>query len=90
MKLVPFKLAFLPFLPLLAFPVLGAKDNGFVSLFNGKDLDQWILPQGDHTWKIVDGVVDFGGGLELGQQSEASSFVEFQAIAHLLARPLGR
>ena len=66
MKLVPFKLAFLPFLPLLAFPVLGAKDNGFVSLFNGKDLDQWILPQGDHTWKIVDGVVDYeakGGNL---------------------------
>ena len=43
-----------------------AKKKDFVSLFNGKDLEQWILPKGEHAWKIIDGVIDYeskGGNL---------------------------
>jgi Domain of Unknown Function (DUF1080)/Trehalose utilisation len=48
-----------------------AADNtapeGFVSLFNGKDLRGWKVPAGDNGhWKVVDGVIDYDA------QSEAS------------------
>ena len=48
---------------LLGLPVL-ATDNtppeGFVSLFNGKDLLGWKAPAGDNGhWKVVDGVIDY-------------------------------
>ncbi len=39
---------------------------GFVDLFNGKDLSGWIPPEGEHTWKVIDGVLDYsamGGNL---------------------------
>jgi hypothetical protein len=33
---------------------------GFVSLFNGKDLTGWKIPEGDNGhWKVVDGVIDY-------------------------------
>jgi hypothetical protein len=33
---------------------------GFVSLFNGKDLSGWKVPQGDNGhWKVVNGVIDY-------------------------------
>jgi hypothetical protein len=36
------------------------EDAGFVSLFNGKNLDGWKVPAGDHGhWKVVDGVIDY-------------------------------
>ena len=44
----------------------GAEDDkarppeGFVSLFNGKDLSGWKVPEGDGGhWKVVDGVIDY-------------------------------
>ena len=48
-----------------------ANDNtapeGFVSLFNGKDLRGWKVPAGDNGhWKVVDGVIDYDA------QSEAA------------------
>jgi type 1 glutamine amidotransferase len=48
-----------------------AADNkppeGFVSLFNGKDLLGWKVPAGDNGhWKVLDGVIDYDA------QSEAS------------------
>jgi type 1 glutamine amidotransferase len=48
-----------------------AADNtapkGFVSLFNGKDLRGWKVPDGDNGhWKVLDGVIDYDA------QSEAS------------------
>jgi type 1 glutamine amidotransferase len=48
-----------------------ARDNtapeGFVSLFNGKDLGGWRVPADDNGhWKVVDGVIDYDA------QSEAS------------------
>jgi hypothetical protein len=34
--------------------------EGFVSLFNGKDLSGWKIPEGDNGhWKVVDGVIDY-------------------------------
>ncbi len=42
---------------------LGRDDSvpeGFVSLFNGKDLTGWKVPEGDGGhWKVVDGVIDY-------------------------------
>ncbi len=33
--------------------------EGFVSLFNGKDLTGWKVPEGDNGhWKVVDGAID--------------------------------
>jgi type 1 glutamine amidotransferase len=45
-------------------PVPTGKDNpvpdGYVSLFNGKDLTGWKVPLGDNGhWKVVDGVIDY-------------------------------
>jgi hypothetical protein len=44
--------------------VARAADNtppeGFTSLFNGKDLSGWKVPEGDNGhWKVVDGVIDY-------------------------------
>lgn len=50
---------------LIAHPfVVSAADNeppaGFVSLFNGKDLANWKVPDGDNGhWKVIDGVIDY-------------------------------
>src|SRR4030095_11863969 len=34
--------------------------EGFTSLFNGKDLTNWKIPEGDNGhWKILDGVIDY-------------------------------
>jgi hypothetical protein len=36
---------------------------GWVSLFNGKDLTGWKIPEGDGGhWKVVDGVIDYDAG----------------------------
>ncbi len=44
-----------------------AAPEGFQSLFNGKDLSHWKIPEGDKGhWKILDGVIDYDA------QSEAS------------------
>ncbi len=33
---------------------------GFESIFNGKDLSGWIVPEGDNGhWKVLDGVIDY-------------------------------
>src|SRR5919204_1162624 len=34
--------------------------QGFLALFNGKDLSGWKVPRGDNGhWKVVDGVIDY-------------------------------
>jgi hypothetical protein len=43
-----------------------ASADGWTPLFNGKDLSGWVTPKGDHTWKVIDGVIDYeakGGNL---------------------------
>jgi hypothetical protein len=39
--------------------------EGFVSLFNGRDLSGWKIPEGDGGhWKVVDGVIDYNARSE--------------------------
>lgn len=41
------------------------EEDGFTSLFNGKDLSGWKIPEGDNGhWKVVDGVIDYDAGSE--------------------------
>src|SRR5687768_15609182 len=36
------------------------KKEGFTSLFNGKDLTGWKIPEGDNGhWKVINGVIDY-------------------------------
>lgn len=53
---------------LFALFTLSSQDNhrpgdipeGFLSLFNGKDFTNWIIPEGDNGhWKVLDGVIDY-------------------------------
>lgn len=40
--------------------------DGWQPLFNGKDFTGWKLPQAEHNWRVVDGVIDYeakGGNL---------------------------
>jgi hypothetical protein len=51
----------------LAAPSFAADAEGFVPLFNGRDLTGWKVPAGDNGhWKVVDGVIDYDA------ESEAS------------------
>ncbi|MBM4155387.1 MAG: DUF1080 domain-containing protein [Lentisphaerae bacterium] len=44
----------------LAATVRAEVPPGFTSLFNGKDLSGWVVPEGDNGhWKVVDGVIDY-------------------------------
>jgi Domain of Unknown Function (DUF1080) len=39
---------------------VGKAQDGFTSLFNGRDLTGWKIPAGDNGhWKVVDGVIDY-------------------------------
>jgi hypothetical protein len=38
----------------------GNPPPGFISLFNGKEMTGWQVPEGDNGhWKVVDGVIDY-------------------------------
>jgi hypothetical protein len=59
-----------------------ADAEGFISLFNGKDLTGWKVPAGDGGhWKVVDGVIDYdaqsqaGGDKSLPTEREFEDFV---------------
>lgn len=42
-----------------------AQQPQFVSIFNGKDLSGWKIPDGDNGhWKVVDGVIDYDAASE--------------------------
>src|SRR4051794_13442893 len=65
--------------------LLGASpqaEPGFVSLFNGVDLQGWKVPEGDNGhWKVVDGVIDYDarseakGAKDLVSEKEYGDFV---------------
>jgi hypothetical protein len=43
----------------------GTPPPGFVSIFNGRDLTGWKIPEGDNGhWKVLDGVIDYDAGSE--------------------------
>jgi hypothetical protein len=74
----------LAFGPAVATPnAQGTPPAGFVSLFNGKDLTGWKIPEGDGGhWKVVDGVIDYDASSEAkGDKSlwTTKSFKNFQA-----------
>lgn len=50
--------------PAVAF-AQGEREDGFRSLFNGRDLTGWTPPEGDNGhWKVVDGVIDYDAASE--------------------------
>ena len=53
---------------------------GFVDLFNGKDLSGWIAPEGEHTWKVIDGVLDYSamGGHLVSQKEYGDYILQFE------------
>ena len=54
-----FALAFL-LIAVVASNLRAELPDGFESLFNGKDLSGWVVPEGDNGhWKVVDGVIDY-------------------------------
>jgi hypothetical protein len=62
----------------------GSRDAeaGWVSLFNGKDLSGWKIPEGDNGhWKVLEGVIDYDarseakGPKDLWTQQEYGDFV---------------
>ena len=47
------------------------EEMGYTSLFNGKDLSGWIVPEGDNGhWTVIDGVIDYDARSE-AEQSKA-------------------
>ena len=66
----------------LAAPPETASEEGFRRLFDGNDLAQWIIPEGDNGhWKIVNGVIDYDarsdapGNKNLVSKQEFGDFV---------------
>jgi hypothetical protein len=58
------------------------EEMGFTSLFNGKDLTGWIVPEGDNGhWSVIDGVIDYDarseaeGDKNLWSEKEYKDFV---------------
>lgn len=51
---------------------------GFISLFNGKDMAGWKVPQGDGGhWKVVDGVIDYDAESQASGDKSLYSEKEF-------------
>ena len=52
---------------------------GFVSLFNGRDLSGWTVPDGDNGhWKVVDGVIDYDAQSEAAKDKNLWSAKEYK------------
>ena len=69
---------------------------GFVSLFNGKDLTHWKVPEGDNGhWKVVNGVIDYDARSAYGifshrhaAEMEQERRLLIGAVVHDLRTPL--
>ncbi len=77
------KLLIASLLALFLAPSIRAGDNtapeGFVSLFNGKDLSGWKIPEGDNGhWKVLDGVIDYDAGSEASGDKTLWGEVEYR------------
>jgi hypothetical protein len=65
-------------LPLLVGSAPVADEDGFVSLFDGKDLSHWKIPEGDNGhWKVADGVIDYDARSEAPGDKNLVSKHEF-------------
>lgn len=57
---------------------LAEPPQGFVSLFNGRDLSGWRVPVGDNGhWKVVDGAIDYDARSEAAEQKHLWTEKEF-------------
>src|SRR3989442_143035 len=62
----------------LAYGGVAAAADGFVSLFNGRDLSGWKVPAGDNGhWKVVGGVIDIDARSEASGDKSLWSEKEF-------------
>src|SRR3954467_15786079 len=62
----------------LAAPPGTASEEGFRTLFDGRDLGQWIIPEGDNGhWKVLDGVIDYDARSEAPDNKNLVSKQEF-------------
>jgi hypothetical protein len=53
-------------------------EQGFVSLFNGRDFAGWKVPEGDNGhWKIIDGVIDYDAESEASGEKSLRSEKEY-------------
>lgn len=58
---------------------------GFVSLFNGRDLSGWVVPQGDNGhWKVIDGVIDYDARSEAPKDKNLWSEKEYKDFVLLV------
>ena len=75
------RLALVIFCASIALSSLAADNEapaGFTSLFNGKDLNGWKIPEGDNGhWKVVDGVIDYDAQSEAKGAKDLMSVPEF-------------
>lgn len=54
------------------------KERGFTSLFNGKDLSGWIIPDGDNGhWSVIDGVIDYDARSEAKEEKNLWTAQEY-------------
>jgi hypothetical protein len=52
---------------------------GFTSLFNGKDLTGWRIPEADNNhWRVVDGVIDYDARSEAAKEKSLWSEKEYR------------
>jgi hypothetical protein len=65
-------------LPTASFAAQEAPPEGFISLFNGRNLDGWRSPEGDGGhWKVLDGVIDYDAESEAAGDKSLWSEGEF-------------
>ena len=56
----------------------GEKEDGYLSLFNGENLEQWVIPEGDGGhWKVLDGVIDYDSRSEASGNKNLQTREEF-------------
>ena len=56
----------------------GELEDGYTSLFNGEDLSQWVVPEGDGGhWKVLEGVIDYDARSEAKGDKNLKTREEF-------------
>lgn len=58
--------------------LFAAENDGFVPLFNGRDLSGWKVPEGDNGhWKVANGVIDYDAQSEASGEKSLTSEKEY-------------
>lgn len=56
-----------------------SQNDDFVSLFNGEDLNGWVIPEGDGGhWQVLDGVIDYDAMSQAPGDKNLWSEAEFE------------